>query len=284
MRKILLAIVGLSAVLAGPLAAADDPVLAAVRQAETKLDARVGYAAVDLGTGQVQGYRGDERFPMLSTFKVLVCGAILARVDARKERLDRRVHYAQSDLVTYSPVTEKHVAQGMTLSELCEAAITMSDNTAGNLLLNAVGGPEGLTAFLRASGDETSRLDRWETDLNSAIPDDPRDTTTPRAMVETLRRVLFQDVLTATSRQQLLTWMENDRVADALIRSVLPEGWYIADKTGAGERGSRAIVAAFGPDGKPDQIVAIYMTETKASIEERNGQIARIGAEIVKRP
>lgn len=172
----------------------------------------------------------------------------------------------------------------MTLSELCEAAITMSDNTAGNLLLNAVGGPEGLTAFLRASGDETSRLDRWETDLNSAIPDDPRDTTTPRAMVETLRRVLFQDVLTATSRQQLLTWMENDRVADALIRSVLPEGWYIADKTGAGERGSRAIVAAFGPDGKPDQIVAIYMTETKASIEERNGQIARIGAEIVKLP
>lgn len=147
MRKMLLAVAGLWAMLASPLAAADDPVLAAVRQTETKLEARVGYASVDLGTGQVQHYRGDERFPLLSTFKVLVCGAVLARVDAGEERLDRRVHYAQSDLVTYSPVTEQHVAEGMTLSELCEAAITMSDNTAGNLLLSAVGDPKDLRRF-----------------------------------------------------------------------------------------------------------------------------------------
>lgn len=284
MRKMLLSIACLSTLLTGPLAAADDPVFATVRQAEANLDARVSYASLDLHTGQVQGYRADERFPMLSTFKVLVCGAVLARVDAGEDRLDRRVIYAKSDLVTYSPVTEKKVDQGMTLSELCEAAITMSDNTAGNLLLKSVGGPEGLTDFLRASGDETSRLDRWETELNSAIPDDPRDTTTAHAMVESLDRILFKDVLTAASRKQLLTWMENDRVADALIRSALPEGWYIADKTGAGERGSRAIVAAFGPDGKPDRIVAIYMTDTNAPIEERNGQIARIGAEIMKLP
>ena len=268
-------------VLSGGAAAAEDTALAAVRHAEAALDARVGYAALDLTTGSIQGYRTDERFPLLSTFKVLVCGAVLARVDAGEDRLDRRVDYQASQLVEYSPVTEKQAGAGMTLDALCEAAITMSDNTAGNLLLEAVGGSSGLTDFLRAIGDDTSRLDRWETELNSAEPGDPRDTTTPRAMAETLNRLLFGDALSPESRKRLRTWMQNDLVADALIRAALPQGWYIADKTGAGAWGSRGIVAALGPDGEPGRIVVIYMTETNASLDERNRQIAQIGSAIV---
>ncbi|RJE89156.1 class A beta-lactamase [Paracoccus onubensis] len=283
MKFIRLAVIAMLALSGGPANAGDaeDATLAAVRQAEATLDARAGYASLDLASGRIQGYRIDERFPMLSTFKVLVCAAVLARVDAGEDRLDRHVGYQASQLVEYSPVTEKHVGAGMTLDALCEAAITMSDNTAGNLLLAAVDGPQGLTDFLRAIGDDTSRLDRWETELNSADPGDPRDTTTPGAMAETLNRLLFGEALSPESRQQLLTWMENDRVADALIRAALPQGWYIADKSGAGARGARGIVAALGPDGQPGRIVVVYMTETEATLDERNEQIARIGAAIV---
>lgn len=279
MRSLALAL-ALSGLTAVP-AAAEDAVTAQLRQTEADLQVRAGYAQLDLQTGDVSGYRADERFPLLSTFKVLVCGAVLARVDAGEERLDRVVSYAADDLVDYSPVTETRVADGMSLAELCDAAITLSDNTAGNLLLSAVGGPQGLTEFLRATGDKTSRLDRWETELNAALPDDPRDTTTPQAMAQTLHRLLFGDVLSDASRRQLLTWMENDLVADALIRSALPSGWYIADKSGAGDRGSRAIVAALGPQGRPERIVVIYMTETQASMDQRNAAIAAIGRVLI---
>uniref|UniRef100_UPI00311CE1F0 TEM-1 Variant 80.a n=1 Tax=Escherichia coli TaxID=562 RepID=UPI00311CE1F0 len=257
--------------------------LVTVKRIEDQLGGRLGYAELDLGSGQVlESYRGDERFPMMSTFKVLLCGAVLARVDAGQEQLDRRITYTKADLVTYSPVTEKHVGDGMTVAELCEAAITMSDNTAANLLLTTIGGPEALTAFLRSIGDTTTRLDRWETELNEALPGDPRDTTTPEAMAATLRKLLLGDVLTPASRQQLIDWMEADKVAGPLIRSALPAGWRIADKTGAGERGSRGIIALLGPPGKAPRIVVIYLTGSKADMAERNKAIAEIGAALIK--
>lgn len=217
----------------------------------------------------------------MSTFKVLLCGAVLSRVDAGEEQLDRRIHYRQQDLVEYSPVTEKHLTDGLTVGELCAAAITLSDNTAANLLLTTLGGPQGLTSFLRHSGDQTSRLDRWETELNEARPGDVRDTTTPQAMARTLRNLLTGRVLSSASQQQLQRWMVEDKVAGPLLRSVLPAGWFIADKTGAGNRGSRGIIAALGPDGKAARIVVIYLTGTPATMDERNKQIAAIGATLV---
>lgn len=254
-----------------------------VKEVESQLAARVGYAELDLANGQMlAGYRPQERFPMMSPFKVLLCGAILSRVDAGQEQLTRRIRYKQQDLVEYSPVTEKHLTDGMTLAELCSAAITMSDNTAGNLLLSAVGGPSALTAFLRQTGDSVTRLDRWEPALNEALPGDERDTTTPEAMAQTLHQLLTGKTLTPASRQQLMDWMEADKVGGPLIRSVTPTGWFIADKTGAGERGSRGIVAALGPDGKPSRIVVIYITGTQATMAERNKKIADIGASLIK--
>ncbi|TAJ03303.1 class A beta-lactamase family protein [Pectobacterium versatile] len=254
-----------------------------VKDAENKLKARVGYTELDLTNGMIlEGYRPEERFPMMSTFKVLLCSAVLSRVDSGKEQLDRRIHFHQSDLVTYSPVTEKHLTDGMTVGELCDAAITMSDNTAANLLLSTIGGPQELTIFLRKAGDHVTRLDRWETALNEALLGDERDTTTPKAMAETLHKLLTGKILTVASQQQLMDWMEADKVAGPLLRSALPAGWFIADKSGAGERGSRGIIAALGPDGKPSRIVIIYLTGGQATIEERNKQIAEIGTSLIK--
>lgn len=157
---------------------------------ERRSGGRLGIAVLDTATGGRLGHRHDERFPLTSTFKLLAAAAVLAKVDRGEERIDRRITYARTDLVTYSPVTEKHLEGGMTLSEICDAAVTLSDNTAGNLLLSAIGGPEGLTAYARSLGDEMTRLDRMETALNEAVPGDPRDTTTPSAMVGTLYRLL----------------------------------------------------------------------------------------------
>lgn len=254
-----------------------------VKEAEAQLHARMGYAEMALADGTLlANYRAQERFPMMSTFKVLLCGAVLSRVDTRQEHLTRRIHYRQQDLVDYSPITEKHLAEGMTVAELCSAAITMSDNTAANLLLKTVGGPQELTAFLRKTGDGVTRLDRWEPDLNAALPGDERDTTTPEIMARTLRQLLIGKVLTPTSRQQLLDWMEADKVGGPLLRSVTPAGWFIADKTGAGERGSRGIVAVLGPDGQPTRLVVIYITGTQATMDVRNKTIAQIGESLIK--
>nr|ANG15588.1 beta-lactamase TEM-1 variant [synthetic construct] len=257
--------------------------LVKVKDAEDQLGARVGYIELDLNSGKIlESFRPEERFPMMSTFKVLLCGAVLSRVDAGQEQLGRRIHYSQNDLVEYSPVTEKHLTDGMTVRELCSAAITMSDNTAANLLLTTIGGPKELTAFLHNMGDHVTRLDRWEPELNEAIPDDERDTTMPAAMATTLRKLLTGGLLTLASRQQLIDWMEADKAAGPLLRSALPAGWFIADKSGAGERGSRGIIAALGPDGKPSRIVAIYTTGSQATMDERNRQIAEIGASLIK--
>ncbi|HGW4974665.1 TPA: class A beta-lactamase, partial [Klebsiella pneumoniae] len=200
-----------------------------IKQSESQLSGRVGMIEMDLASGRtLTAWRADERFPMMSTFKVVLCGAVLARVDAGDEQLERKIHYRQQDLVDYSPVSEKHLADGMTVGELCAAAITMSDNSAANLLLATVGGPAGLTAFLRQIGDNVTRLDRWETELNEALPGDARDTTTPASMAATLRKLLTSQRLSARSQRQLLQWMVDDRVAGPLIRSVLPAGWFIA--------------------------------------------------------
>jgi len=270
-------VVGLGLLLMAATARADDALIASVKQVERDLQARVGVAITDTDSGRRWAYQADQRFPFASTFKVLACGALLHKVDAGEERLDRRVHYSRDDLVAYSPTTERHLEDGMTLAALCEATITLSDNTAANLVLHAIGGPAGLTAFLRGSGDTVTRLDRYEPALNEATPGDPRDTTTPEAMLETLRTLLFGDVLSRASRRQLRDWMKADPVADDLLRAGVPDDWTVADKTGAGEHGSRGIIAVMWPPGHGPVLAAIYLTETDATLARRNAAIADIG-------
>ena len=174
---------------------------------ERRNGGRLGVAAIDTASGHRVDHRAEELFPLCSTFKFLAAALVLARVDRGEEKLDRRVVFAEKDLVTYSPVTKEHVAPGsMSMAEICDAAVTLSDNTAGNLMLASFGGPAGLTAFVRSLGDRTTRLDRIETELNEAKPGDPRDTTTPAAMLDTMQRLLLGDALSASSRDRLIGW------------------------------------------------------------------------------
>jgi beta-lactamase class A len=280
--KALSLLIGLA--LATPAPALDrDALTAAARAQETALGARVGAAVLDTANGETWGYRADERFPLDSTHKAFACAALLAKVDAGEIALDRSVSIAVADLVANSPITEKLTApQKPTLADMCAAALAVSDNTAANVVLAALGGPAGVTAFFRRLGDSTSRLDRTETALNEATPGDPRDTTTPAAVVADLDKILLGDVLKPASRARLTDWMKGDRVAAPLLRAALPPGWTIADKTGAGGHGSRGIVAVIWPPGRAPLVAAVYISETTASMDARNAAIANFGAALVK--
>ena len=124
-----------------------------IAELERASGGRLGVAVLDTGTGARRGYRMEERFPMCSTFKMPLAGAVLRRVDRGEETLERAIRFTRKDILEYSPATEVRVGAGsMTVGELCRAAVTLSDNTAANLLLATVGGPVGLTAFLRSLG------------------------------------------------------------------------------------------------------------------------------------
>jgi beta-lactamase class A len=245
---------------------------------EKKSGGRLGVAVLDTETGDRAGHRADERFALCSTFKFLASAFVLARVDRGEERLDRRVVFAKGDLVTYSPATEKRVGgDGMTVAEICEAAVQLSDNTAGNLLFASFGGPAGLTAYLRSLGDEVSRLDRIETELNTAIPGDPRDTTTPTAMLADMQKLLVGEALSPRSREQLIGWLVGNKTGDARLRAGLPMDWRVGDKTGTGDNGAANDVAIAWPPGRPPVLIAAYFAESPISGGERNAVLAEVG-------
>ena len=245
---------------------------------EARYGGRLGVAILDSGTMTLVAHRGDERFPLCSTYKILAAAFVLARVDRGEERLDRRVHYGREDLVAYSPVTGKHAdGDGMTLGELCQAAVTLSDNTAGNLLLDSFGGPAGLTAYLRSIGDDVTRLDRREPELNEAKPGDDRDTTTPVAIAGVLQRTVLGTVLSVVSRAQLAGWLVDSQTGDARLRAGVPKGWRVGDKTGSGAHNVTNDVAIIWPPGRPALIVTAYYLDATGSDGERNGILAEVG-------
>jgi len=250
----------------------------AVQAEEGALQARVGMAVFDANTGTVWHYRGDERFPLNSTHKAFSCAALLAKVDAKSLSLDQSVSISKDMLVVYSPITEKSLSpETITLRRICQAAVSYSDNTAGNVVVEAIGGPSGFNAYMRSIGDGLTRLDRKEPELNEGTPGDVRDTTTPNAIVGSLRSILLGDGLSARSRIELTQWMLDDQVAGALLRASLPSDWKIADKTGAGGYGSRSIVAVIWPPARQPLVVGIYVTQAKVSMQASNQAIARLG-------
>jgi beta-lactamase class A len=245
---------------------------------EAGVGGRLGVAILDTGSGLQTGRCVNEAFPMCSTFKFLAAATVLARVDSGQEDLNRRIVFSKSDLQEYSPTTQHHVGgAGMSVSELCEAAITLSDNTAANLLLASFGGPAGLTAFTRSLGDKITRLDRNEPRLNESIPGDPRDTTTPHAMLADMRKLLLTDRLSASSRAQLLAWLIANKTADKRIRAKLPNDWRVGDKTGSGDHGSTNDIAILWPPGRDPILVTVYLTDTTAEASRRDGAIAEVG-------
>lgn len=250
-----------------------------VRALERRYGATIGFHAARTCRGaRVLAHRADERAPVHSVFKAYAAAAVLRDLDRDGEVLDRRVRYDREDLVTYSPVTGPAVDEGLTVRELCDAAVRVSDNTAANLLLRELGGPGAITRFARSVGDRATRLDRWETELNSAIPGDPRDTTTPRQVSRGCAALLVGDALSVPDRAVLRDWMLRSTTSDRRFRAGLPDGWALADKTGSGTETFNDAGVVFPPRGTPfaiSALVRLRRPDVTAS-EEIHAELARI--------
>ena len=253
----------------------------AFKRIEAASGGRLGVCILDTGTGRRLAYRADERFPMCSTFKFLAAAFVLQRSDSGLEELTRAVAIpAKADLVPYSPATGPNAGKTMTMAQLCDAAVTISDNTAANLMLASFGGPAGLTEFTRALGDRFTRLDRNEPLLNEATPGDERDTTTPAAMLGLMKKLLVDKTLKPASREQLTAWMLANTTGAKQIRAGLPDGWRVGDKTGSGGNGTGNDIAIVWPPGKDSApiLVTAYLTGTSGPVEQRHAALAAVGA------
>lgn len=246
---------------------------------EGRLGGRLGVAALDTQAGRHIDHRASEHFPMCSTFKFLLVSAILSRVDANQEKLDRFIHYSKADLLDYAPIAKAHVQEGgMTISTLCAAAIEYSDNTAANLLLDVLGGPAAVTHYARTLGDSVTRLDRNEPTLNTAIPGDLRDTTTPSAMLTDIRETLLEGrTLSSESRKQLEAWMIADTTGLTSLRAGLPYAWRIGDKTGSGKNGATNDIAICWPPHRAPVLITAYFVGSSASYADRYAALAEVG-------
>ena len=246
---------------------------------ERSAQGRLGVAMLDTGSGLALGWRQDERFAMASTFKAVLAGWMLALADQGRERLDRRLHYGRDAVIAHSPVSGPRAGDGggLTVAELCSATVSLSDNTAANVLLAQHGGPAGFTAFVRSLGDSTTRLDRTEPALNEATVGDRRDTTTPRAMLHTLNKLVLGDVLSPASRALLQRWLVETSTGDQRLRAGVP-GWRVGDKTGtAGDSGTANDIGVLWPqDGGAPVLVTCYLTRSTASPQQRDAAIAQV--------
>jgi beta-lactamase class A len=275
---------GLLAASSPTLAAAPATIAAeqALASIEAEIGGRVGVGAWDTGSGAWVRRRADERFAMCSTFKFVLTATVLGLVDVGSVTLGRRISYGEADLLAHSPVTSAHVSAGaMSVADLCAAAIEESDNGSANLLLRLVGGPAGLTRHLRRLGDPTTRLDRIEPALNTNLPGDVRDTTTPAAYVRTMRKVLLGDGLSATSRRRLETWMVACETGLERLRAGLPADWRAGDKTGTGDNGAVNDIAIVHPAGRPPILIAVFLSGSGRSVKQLSAAHVRIAHAIV---
>ena len=257
-----------------------DTLAGTVTQIEARLGARIGVSLVDTASELSWFYREDERFLMNSVVKVPICGAVLARMDAGALSLTDTLSVREDEILSYAPVTEQQVGAEMTVGDLCLAAVDMSDNTAANMLLDHIGGPQAVTEFFRTLGDQTSRLDRPEPELNEFVPGDPRDTTTPAAMSETLRRLLLGDALSLGARKQLADWMSVGGVTGNLLRADAPNGWLVLDKSGSGSH-TRNIIAVIIPEGGAPWIITIFISDVDVDFETRNAALQQVGSAVM---
>lgn len=272
MKKLLL-LLGLLASSNVTYAAKLNEDLAAIEQ---HIGGRIGVSVWDTQNDEHWDYRGDERFPMMSTFKTLACATMLSEMDSEKLDKNATAKVEERNIVVWSPVMDRMAGQTTRIEHACEAAMLMSDNTAANIVLRSIGGPNGVTRFLRSIGDRATRLDRFEPRLNEAKPGDKQDTTTPNTIVNTLHTLLEGDALSYESRIQLKIWMQDNKVSDSLMRSVLPKGWSIADRSGAGGFGSRGITAMIWKENHKPIYISIYITETDLSLQARDQVIAQV--------
>jgi beta-lactamase class A len=250
---------------------------ASLAQLEKENNGRLGVAVLDTGSGESSGHRTDERFAMCSTFKMLLAAVVLERVDSGKESLARKIAIPATGLLPHSPATQEHAGGSMPILDLCAAIVTLSDNTAANLLLASIGGPAGITHFARSLGDNVTRLDRTEMALNEALPGDPRDTTSPAAMVATMQKLILGNKLSAASRAQLTAWLIANKTGDERLRAGLTSGWRVGDKTGSNGENTANDIAIIWPPRQAPVLVTAYLTACTGPEAKRNTVLAQVG-------
>ncbi|QPB81421.1 class A beta-lactamase [Proteus sp. GOKU] len=276
--------VSLISLLASPMLWADNnnTIEEQLNTLEKYSQGRLGVALINTEDNSQITYRGEERFAMASTSKVMAVAAVLKASEKQAGLLDKNITIKKSDLVAYSPITEKHLTTGMTLAELSAATLQYSDNTAMNKILDYLGGPAKVTQFARSINDVTYRLDRKEPELNTAIHGDPRDTTSPIAMAKSLQALTLGDALGQSQRQQLVTWLKGNTTGDNSIKAGLPKHWVVGDKTGSGDYGTTNDIAVIWPENHAPLILVVYFTQQEQDAKYRKDIVAQ-AAEIVTR-
>jgi beta-lactamase class A len=250
----------------------------ALRRQEARIRGSLGVYAFDTGTQAAVGYRAGERFLLCSTGKTLTVAAVLKKAESRPGLLDQLIRYRPSDVLDWAPVTSHHVGEGMTVAALCDAAITVSDNTAANLLVGLAGGPPAVTAFARSVGDAVTRIDRLEPDLNVTSPGDLRDTSTPEQMAKNLVTLVLGDALKDEARERLAGLLKANTTGDHTIRAGVPRGWVVADKTGTGAQGESNDIAVVWPPHRAPLVLTVYAApgDPRLPAEEMHDVIAKV--------
>ncbi|MFE7125305.1 class A beta-lactamase [Streptomyces sp. NPDC057617] len=248
---------------------------------ERKFDARLGVYALATGTGEGIAHRADERFAFCSTFKGVAAAAVLHHNPL--SHLDTVIRYTDDDLMKHAPITSQNVANGMTIRQLCDAAVRYSDGTAGNLLLRDIGGPAGLTAYTRTLGDSVTRINRTEPAISEAIPGDPRDTTSPRAFGTNYQKMVLGNALPGDKRAFLRDLLERNTTGAERIRAGVPRGWTVADKTGTGSYGTlNDMAVVWPPKSAPPLVIAVMSTKAGKNAEYDQALIAEAAAYAVE--
>ncbi len=258
-----LCFIGLMTLLISNIGYADNKAYSQLQGLEQRSSVRIGIYAINTANHDTVSYRANERFAMCSTAKLMVVTTALKKSEIQSQYLDKVLSYTQQDLTQadYTPITSKHLESGMSIKDLSEAAMTYSDNLAMNLLVKDLGGTQIVTKYARSIEDKKFRLDRIEPGFGSAVPGDPRDTTTPQSMANSLQKILLKNVLNKTNRNLLLTWMKNNQTGFTRIRAGVPKGWIVADKTGKGDYGTNNDIAIIYPPNADPIILAIYTTQ-----------------------
>ncbi|MCV7315146.1 class A beta-lactamase [Mycolicibacillus parakoreensis] len=258
-----------------------DQVVEQLSALEQQYSARLGVFARHTGTGRVVSYRADERFPMCSVFKALAAGAVLRDLDHDGEFLAERIHYTEHDVAgagEYTPITGRpeNLDRGMTVEQLCAAAVSNSDNAAANLLLRQLGGPTAVTKFCRSIGDVVTRLDRYEPELNSAEPWRVADTTSPLAVGETFENMIIGGALAPHESDRLTTWLVANTTNGERFGAGLPTDWTLADKTGGGDQyGIANDVGVVWPPGRTPIVLSVLSTKYNPNGPTEDPLIAR---------
>lgn len=252
-----------------------------LRHTEQQIQGQIGVAIIDTQQHSQWNFNGSSHFPMMSAFKTLACANVLYDVQQHKLSLTNKIKVTKAGLINWNPITQNFVGGQMSLQSVCGAAMFMSDNYAANLVLEQIGGPQGLTEFLRTIGDKKTRLDHFEPKLNYVEKGALNDTTTPIAMMDTIKKLLTGNVLDSENKAQLQLWMTNNMVSDGLARAVLPAGWKIADRSGGGVNGSRTLTAMVWNEHQQPLFIGIFIANSKLkTLPELNRVVASISAKI----